>query len=116
MEVFQMKTIKFVVSSSNLAVFTEAFENLIFNMRHPKFGSAELQYSVDGAENPEFPLILKACDNTIRICIKDVGIGSQDNKTLATIKALETAGFKMGCALCNAIRNESDLHITIWND
>lgn len=116
MEVFQMKTIKFIVSSSDLSAFTDAFENLIFNMRHPKFGSAELQYSVSSSENPDFPLILKTRDNTLRICIKDVGIGAQDNKTQATLKALEIAGFKMKCALCNAIRNESDLHITIWND
>lgn len=111
-----MKSIKFLINSQDINAFTKSFKELIHNMHHPKFASAELQYNVSSSENPEFPLILKARDNAIQICIKDVGIGVENTKTLATLNVLETAGFKMGCALCNAIRNETDLHITIWND
>lgn len=111
-----MKTVKFLIGSHDIDAFTASFKELVYNMHHPKFASAELQYNVSSSENPEFPLILKCRDNAIQVCIKDVGIGTENNQTLATLKVLETAGFKMGCALCNAIRNETDLHITIWND
>lgn len=111
-----MKSIKFLISSQDVGAFTESFKELVCNMHHPKFASAELQYNVLSSENPEFPLILKTRGNAIQVYIKDVGIGVENNKTLATLKVLETAGFKMGSALCNAIRNETDLHITIWND
>lgn len=116
MEVFQMKSIKFSVSSSNFKAFTREFKELIYNMHSPKFGSAELQYDINSEENPEFPLTLTTRDHTIQILVKDVGIGQENNKTLATLKVLEITGFRMGCALCNAIRNESELHITVWND
>lgn len=116
MEGFIVKSIKFVVSSSNFKTFSREFKDLIFNMRHPKFSSAELHYNANSESNPEFPLVLKSRDNTFQICVKDVGVGEESNRTLATLKALEIAGFKMNCALCNAIRNESELHITIWND
>lgn len=111
-----MKSIKFMVCSENLKEFTREFKDLVFNMHHPKFASAELQYSTLNGNNPEFPLILKAKDNTFQICVKDVAIGAENNQTSAMLKALEIAGFKMRCALCNAIRNEPELHITIWND